>query len=109
MIQIPAALSVGIGISLNNTRAILEGLFGVESEFVRTPKHGVTLKSRDWLKMKYRTAKGFLPFLELAFALYFAVSIWFALSTGHPFSAAFLALFFCGFLYVGSLSLLQRR
>ena len=109
MVQIPAALSVGIGISLNNTRAILEGLFGVESEFVRTPKHGVTQKSRDWLKMKYRTAKGFLPFLELAFALYFAVSIWFAISTGHPFSAAFLALFFCGFLYVGSLSLLQRR
>lgn len=108
--QVPVALSVGIGISLNNTRAVLEGLLGVESEFVRTAKHGVVGKSSgDWLRKKYRAAKNLLPFVELVFAAYFGVAIYFALKTGHPFSAIFLSLFFCGFLYVGALSLFQRR
>lgn len=37
---LPFLMCLGVGISLNNARAALEGLFGNDSEFVRTPKFG---------------------------------------------------------------------
>ena len=40
--SLPLMMSLGIGLCINQTRAVLEALFGNESgEFVRTPKHGV--------------------------------------------------------------------
>jgi cellulose synthase/poly-beta-1,6-N-acetylglucosamine synthase-like glycosyltransferase len=39
--RLPLVLSVGIGLCVNQTRAVLEALAGKETEFVRTPKHGV--------------------------------------------------------------------
>ena len=34
---LPAVLSVGIGLSVNNAKAVIEALLGIESEFTRTP------------------------------------------------------------------------
>jgi cellulose synthase/poly-beta-1,6-N-acetylglucosamine synthase-like glycosyltransferase len=39
---IPAVVSLGIGLALNNARAVVEALAGQPSDFVRTPKLGVT-------------------------------------------------------------------
>ena len=33
-------MSIGIGLCINNTRAVLEALFNKETEFARTPKCG---------------------------------------------------------------------
>src|SRR6187549_596966 len=38
---LPAVLAVGIGISVNNAKAVLEALLGMQSEFTRTPKYRV--------------------------------------------------------------------
>lgn len=38
---LPAVLSLGIGIAINNARGMLHGFFGQPGEFVRTPKYGV--------------------------------------------------------------------
>jgi hypothetical protein len=34
-------MSVGIGLSINNTRAVFEALFNKESEFTRTPNYRI--------------------------------------------------------------------
>ena len=46
-----------IVLSINNARAVLEGLFGKDITFVRTPKHGIenTNKRPTWKTAAYRT------------------------------------------------------
>src|SRR5207302_1076950 len=38
---LPCLLALGIGLSLNNARAVLEALFNHKSDFTRTPKYGI--------------------------------------------------------------------
>ncbi len=107
--RLPLMMALGIGLSLNNARAVVEGLFGRESEFVRTPKHGVTTKTQTWTKAKYRVSKNLYSWLEFGFGLYFVATIALAMVIGAWFSIPFLVLFMIGFLYVGGLSLYQAR
>ena len=74
---------------------------------MRTPKHGIRGKLESWSSKKYRAAKSITPFLELAMAAYFVVAIGVAIDHGHYMSMPFLALFLCGFGYVGWVSLWQ--
>jgi hypothetical protein len=105
--RLPLVMSIGIGLCVNQTRAVLEALFGRETEFVRTPKHGIRGRLEAWSSKKYRAAKSITPFLELGMAAYFAVAMVVALDHGHYLSMPFLALFLCGFGYVGWVSLWQ--
>jgi cellulose synthase/poly-beta-1,6-N-acetylglucosamine synthase-like glycosyltransferase len=110
MRRLPLMMAVSIGLSINNARAVLEGLFGVQSEFVRTPKHGVQARGDGWVKKKYRAGAGtFGTMLELGFGLYIVATILLAIVTGSWVSIPFLVLFMVGFLYVGMLSLYQTR
>lgn len=51
IIYIPVLMALGVGICLNNAKAVLEAIWGAirkkPSEFVRTPKYGVTGKTRN--------------------------------------------------------------
>jgi cellulose synthase/poly-beta-1,6-N-acetylglucosamine synthase-like glycosyltransferase len=107
--RLPMTMALGIGLSINNARAVLEGLFGGESEFVRTPKHGVVQKKESWTKKKYKASKNLSTYIELGFALYFVATITLAVLTGAWASVPFLVLFVVGFVYVGGLSLYQAR
>jgi cellulose synthase/poly-beta-1,6-N-acetylglucosamine synthase-like glycosyltransferase len=107
--RLPLMMALGIGLSLNNARAVLEGLLGRESEFVRTPKHGVTKASESWTKKKYRASKELFSWIEVGIGLYFVATIVMAGVIGAWTSIPFLVLFMVGFLYVGSLSLHQAR
>jgi cellulose synthase/poly-beta-1,6-N-acetylglucosamine synthase-like glycosyltransferase len=108
--QLPFALALGIGLSINNAKAVVEALLGHESSFKRTPKYAVTATSDvTWARKKYSSLPSLLPFVELAFAGYFAAIVRFAADEGLWFTAAFLLLFVYGYLYVGLLSLFQRR
>lgn len=107
--RLPLMMALGIGLSINNARAVIEGLFGTGSEFVRTPKHGVTSKFEAWAKKKYRAHLNIATFVEIGFALYFLATIVMAVATGSWTSIPFLLLFLFGFLYVGMLSLYQPR
>lgn len=107
--KVPLLMSLGIGLTLNQARAVLEGLIGHESEFVRTPKHGVEKRGESWLKRKYRGAKDIVPFFEFLFALYFLVAIVVAVGGHHWAALPFLVLFLVGFVYVASLSVYQPR
>lgn len=107
--RLPLMMALGIGLSLNNARAVVEGLFGRESEFVRTPKHGVIATNQSWTKAKYRAGKTFFSWLEVGLGLYFAATIVLGAAIGAWASIPFLVLFMVGFFYVGGLSLHQAR
>ena len=107
--RLPMMMALGIGLSINNARAVLEGLFGNDIEFVRTPKHGVTGSKGRWKSKRYRGSLPFHSVLEVMFGLYFVVTIALAVVTGSWISIPFLVLFMIGFLYVGGLSVYQAR
>lgn len=103
---LPCLLALGIGLSLNNARAVLEALFNHKSDFTRTPKYGIERKSQPWRACKYRPLKSALPIAELAFAIYFSYFVWFAIAHRQFLSVPFLLMFQSGFLYVGLSSLM---
>jgi len=93
------ATLLGIGMSVSQTRAVLEGLLPGTGVFVRTPKRGDGKGTR-----RYRTVWKGLPGVELAFAAWFAWGIYAAAEKGLWGSIPFLLLFFASFAWVGSLS-----
>jgi cellulose synthase/poly-beta-1,6-N-acetylglucosamine synthase-like glycosyltransferase len=107
MKYLPAVLAIGIGLSVNNAKAVLEALFGFSSEFKRTPKYRVEGNSAEWRKKRYRGSINWVPWVELAFGLYFTLMAAYAISYGLIGTLPFILLFQCGFLYTSLMSLLQ--
>jgi len=102
---IVAIMSLGIGLSLNNGRAVIEALCGSRGEFHRTPKYRVESPRDSWRGKAYAGARDALGLGELALAIYFTAAIAFAAGAGYWGSIPFLLLFQTGFLYVGLTSL----
>ena len=105
---VPGVLALGIGLSVNNAKAVLEGLFGRPSEFVRTPKLGVLGATDDWRLKRYRGLTNWVPYTELALAFYFAVMAVYAVTHGLWGSVPFILIFQAGYLYTSVLSLIQE-
>lgn len=106
---LPLLLGLGIGMSINNGKAVLEALLGQESEFVRTPKYGVTTQAQAVKqKSKYSAAKSLVLWVEVLLALYFGGLISLAVVRHQWASLPFLGLFFFGFAYVAGASLAKR-
>jgi cellulose synthase/poly-beta-1,6-N-acetylglucosamine synthase-like glycosyltransferase len=105
---LPFLMSIGIGLCVNNTRAVLEALFGKQSEFARTPKYGIERESDEWVGKKYHQSVGVQPMIELALGLYFTATVFYALVNQIYGTLPFLMLFQVGFLYTGLLSILQQ-
>jgi hypothetical protein len=106
---LPFIMALGIGMCVNQSKAVIEALVGYETGFTRTPKMGVSGRDRSWVQKRYRTLLTAQPLLELALGAYLTSAIWFALDKGVYFSLPFLLLFQWGFFYVGLVSLLQGR
>jgi len=107
ILLLPCLLALGVGLSLNNARAVLEAVFNHKSDFARTPKYGIERKSQPWRTCKYVPLKSLLPIAEMAFAIYFSYFVWFAIQHRQFLSVPFLVTFQAGFLYV-SLSSVGR-
>src|SRR5438128_1182173 len=58
---VPFLMSVGIGLSINNTRAVFEALFRRDSEFPRTPKYRIEAAVDVWVGKQYRQSGGIQP------------------------------------------------
>jgi len=100
----PFLMALGIGLSVNNARAVLEALLGHTSGFTRTPKHGVRAAGESVARKRYKAAMNFQPIVELALALYMTLGIVFVLEREVYYSLPFLFLFQAGFGYVGLMS-----
>ncbi|QQL46360.1 glycosyltransferase [Sulfuriroseicoccus oceanibius] len=101
-LNLPLLLALGIGMSINNQKAVLEAIFNHKSGFVRTPKYGIGEKKekKDITKSRYKALKSVATVLEIVFAAWFAYATWFAISEGTWMSVPFLSIFTFGFLYV---------
>jgi cellulose synthase/poly-beta-1,6-N-acetylglucosamine synthase-like glycosyltransferase len=104
---LPMVMAVGIGLCVRNARAVLEALFGIRSEFARTPKYRIEQKGQSWLRNKYRRRAGWSPVMELALGAYFLFTVFYAYQNENYATLPFLLLFVWGYLYTGILSLGQ--
>ena len=110
LLYLPFLMALGIGLTVTNTRAVLEALLGIQSSFKRTPKYRVEKRGEaSKAAVKYRKRLGIVPWIELAIGTYFAVTIWYAITNENFFTVPFLLLFVLGYWYTGLLSLLQGR
>ncbi len=118
LIYTPFLMALGIGIGLNNAKAVLEAIWSAirrkPSEFIRTPKYGQTALSRakKWRKEEVFTFHRLvLPILEIAFGIYMASCLWISFwyqcgirpgtdKSGWA-SVPFLLIFAGGYFYVG--------
>ena len=107
ILLLPALIALGVGLSINNARAVLEAVFNHPSEFTRTPKYGIENKRQTWRSCRYMPLKSVLPIVEVGFAIYFSYFVWYAVAHEQYFTLPFLVMFQCGFLYVALSSLAQ--
>src|SRR6059036_2013699 len=105
---LPFLMSIGIGLTVNNTKAVFEALFNKQTEFARTPKYHIEASADEWIGKKYRQTVIVQPMIELALGLYFTATVFYALANGIYGTLPFLVLFQIGFLYTGLLSIVQQ-
>src|ERR1700749_3573766 len=70
-LYLPLLMAVGIGLTVTNTKAVMEALFGIKSAFARTPKYRVAKKGEKSQAAKYRKRLVLAPWIELLFGAYF--------------------------------------
>jgi len=109
LIYLPFLMALGIGLTVTNTRAVLEALLGKKSEFARTPKYHVESKKDKVRANKYRRGLGWVPWVELLIGCYFAITVYYAIENENYITVPFLILFVLGYWYTGLMSLLQGR
>jgi cellulose synthase/poly-beta-1,6-N-acetylglucosamine synthase-like glycosyltransferase len=102
----PLFMAGSMGFAVNNSRAVLEGLFKKKSEFVRTPKYSIKDKKDSWTDKKYVPMKiSSTVVIEIVLAIYclfgVASSLYFLEIAAVPFQL----LFFLGFTFVSVMSL----
>jgi cellulose synthase/poly-beta-1,6-N-acetylglucosamine synthase-like glycosyltransferase len=105
---LPFLMSIGIGLAVNNTKAVFEALLGKQSEFARTPKYHIEAGGDEWIGKKYRQSVAVQPLIEVTLGLYFTATLFYALANGIYATVPFIMLFQIGFLYTGMLSLMQQ-
>ena len=106
---LPFLMAVGIGLTVTNTIAVMEAIFGIKSAFVRTPKYRVAKKGEKSQAAKYRKRLRLIPWIELLLGCYFLAAILYTFTNRNFFTAPFLILFVFGYWYTGLMSLLQGR
>ena len=105
--DLPGVSALGIGLSVSNARAVIEGLLpgGNSREFVRTPKYAIEGAAGEWRTKKYQASAGGTVLLEVVLAVYYLASLLFAARFGYWLAVPFLFVFFHGFAYTAVLSL----
>ena len=105
---LPGLMALGIGMTVCGSKAVVEGLFGIQSPFARTPKFSVEGANGEWRSKKYRVSVGALPFVEVGLGIYFTLVCQYALQLGVYGIVPFLLLFQFGYLYTGLRSLARQ-
>ncbi len=106
---IPFLMALGYGLCVSNGRAVIEGLIGVESEFVRTPKYNFLENKQVKIIKKYDNKKIYAAISEFIFAIYYSYVIYFCIDYGLIAAIPFLILFAFGFWYIWLYTIWQSR
>jgi cellulose synthase/poly-beta-1,6-N-acetylglucosamine synthase-like glycosyltransferase len=106
----PVFMAGSMGFAVNNSKAVMEGLFKKKSEFVRTPKYSIKNKADSWKDKEYVPIRiSTTVVVETLLAMYclfgVASSIYFLEIAAVPFQL----LFFLGFAFVSIMSIKHAR
>ena len=101
---LPFLMCLGTGIAVNNTKAVLEALFGIESGFIRTPKYGIKRKGDGWKGKRYSIPLNSVSILEFLLGLYSLAGLFMFLFFSKYLVSPFLFIYTAGFFYVFFLS-----
>jgi cellulose synthase/poly-beta-1,6-N-acetylglucosamine synthase-like glycosyltransferase len=108
LLLVPLLMAVGIGLSINNAKAVIEAVFNHRTSFTRTPKYGLVKERVAWREKRYRAIKQMLPWIELACGAYVTYFVILAIQNRAWGAIPFMALFQIGFLYVAFMSIFQQ-
>jgi cellulose synthase/poly-beta-1,6-N-acetylglucosamine synthase-like glycosyltransferase len=110
---LPFLMAFGIGLTITNSKGVIEALMGKQSAFARTPKYSVQNRKQKSAAVaaakKYRKRLGIIPWIELLVGTCFAFMVWYAITNENYVTVPFLILFVYGYWYTGLMSLLQGR
>lgn len=106
---LPYLLVYSIGMSVNNTVAVFDALFGKKNEFLRTPKYGIINKTDAWRDKVYNLPFTKTTLLEIFFGIYGIMGVLVAIFSNNPVFAPILGLHVVGFFYIAHLSLSHSR
>ncbi len=96
---VPVLVTTGIGLTITNARAVLEGLLGVPSPFQRTAKYTTDHRRARLARWTYRRSSGWLPLANFTIGTYFACCAAICFAIGNWATLPFLALFVGGFYF----------
>ncbi len=101
----PLFMSGSMGFSINNSRAVIEGLFKYKTPFIRTPKYQLMGRKGSFSGKKYYIAPDKTVVFELLMALYSSIGIIVAFYHFELGIIPFMFLFLFGFGFIGYLSI----
>jgi cellulose synthase/poly-beta-1,6-N-acetylglucosamine synthase-like glycosyltransferase len=79
LLQFLVFFPVILGLTFHNSLAVLEGYFGIKSDFVRTPKFNIVSKKDTWKNNQYLGKKLTISlFIEILLIAYFCLGLFFA-------------------------------
>jgi cellulose synthase/poly-beta-1,6-N-acetylglucosamine synthase-like glycosyltransferase len=107
IIFLPCLLALGVGMSINNGKAVIEALFNRQSGFIRTPKYGIEGKRRGGGGGGYVGRRSLADLLEVVVGFYFTYAVVFAAHNGYWGTIPFLVMFAAGFWYAATGSIIQ--
>ena len=110
IIRFPFLAMLGVGIAVNNTRAVLEALAGVRSTFERTPKIGQVKKGNRWQSGRHeRIRLSSSTWLELLLVFYALAITIVTIKHGNYIGGVFAALYTLGFAWVTGATVWEAR
>lgn len=106
IVLFPLFMAGSMGLAVNNSRAVFEGLLNRKSEFVRTPKFKQVSEKDSWTGNKYLNRKlGFSVIVEAILAVYCLIGLLSSLYFFELASIPFQLLFFLGFSFIAYTSI----
>jgi hypothetical protein len=106
---LPALLVYNAGMSVNNSIAVFDAIFGKKNEFLRTPKYGIVNKNDNWRDKSYNLPFTKTTLLEIFFGIYGIMGILISIFSNNPIFAPIIGLQTVGFFYISFMSLSHTR
>ena len=102
---LPSLLIYTAGMSVNNSIAVFDAVFGKNNEFLRTPKYGIIKNTDDWKDKAYNLPFTKTTLLEIFFGVYGLLGILISIFSNNPIFAPIIGIQTIGFFYISYLSL----
>lgn len=110
IVLFPLFMAGSMGFAVNNSRAVIEGLFNWKSEFVRTPKFKVVNQNDSWETKSYKVKRLDLSvYVEIIMAVYCFIGICSSIYFLEIAALPFQILFFLGFSFVAATSIKHAK